>query len=140
MNRPFSYSENNQDVMVFCYTLSNFRICTILIEPLTPFDRTSRIKMYENNARSSLFCRIAKRPVVKWMPGHFSAPVKILMQRVSQGLFMRSDGLALLCRTTVTCVYRLATIGPSSIDLGRRLKQLGNYLSFVNEGIASFLF
>ena len=29
----------------------------MLIEALTPLDRTSRIKMYKNNARSSLFCR-----------------------------------------------------------------------------------
>ena len=49
--------------MVFCYILSNFRICTILIEALTPLDRTSGIKMYKNNARSSLICRIAKRSI-----------------------------------------------------------------------------
>ena len=66
-NRPFSYSEKNQnrtiDRTVFCYILSNFRICTILIEALTPLDRTSCIEMYKNNARSSLFCRIAKRSI-----------------------------------------------------------------------------
>ena len=34
---------------------------TGLIVALTPLDRTSRIGMYENNSRSSLFCRIGKR-------------------------------------------------------------------------------
>ena len=32
----------------------------IVIEPLTPLDRTSRTKLHKNNARSRLFCRIAK--------------------------------------------------------------------------------
>ena len=39
------------------------RMCTIAIEALTPLYRTSRIKLYKNNARSRLFCRIAKRSV-----------------------------------------------------------------------------
>ena len=43
-NRPFGYSEKNQNGTVFCCILSNFRMCTILIEAPTPFDRTSRIK------------------------------------------------------------------------------------------------
>ena len=38
-------------------------MCTIVIEALTPLDRTSCIKMYKNNARSRLFCRIAKRSI-----------------------------------------------------------------------------
>ena len=64
-HRPFSYSEKNQNRTVFCYILSNFRICTIPIEALTPLDRTSCIKMYnKNNARSCLFCRIAKRSIL----------------------------------------------------------------------------
>ena len=33
---------------------------TIAIEALTPLNRTSRIKLYKNIARSRLFCRIAK--------------------------------------------------------------------------------
>ena len=33
------------------------------MEALTPLDRTSLIKMYKNNARSRLFCRIAKRSI-----------------------------------------------------------------------------
>ena len=36
-------------------------MCTIVIEALTPLDRTSRIKIFKNDARSRLFCRIAKR-------------------------------------------------------------------------------
>ena len=40
-------------------------MCTILIEGLTPLNRTSCIKMYKNNARSRLFCRIAKRSIGK---------------------------------------------------------------------------
>ena len=39
-------------------------MCTIAIEALTPFNRTSRIKMYKNFARSRLFRRIAKRSIV----------------------------------------------------------------------------
>ena len=38
-------------------------MCTIPVEALTPLDRTSRIKMYKNIARSRLFCRIAKRSI-----------------------------------------------------------------------------
>ena len=37
---------------------------TIVIEASTPLNRTSRIKMYKNNARSRLFLRIVKRPTV----------------------------------------------------------------------------
>ena len=65
VNRPFSYSEKNQNRTVFCYILSNFRMCTIVKEALTQLDRTSCMKMYKNNARSSLFCRIAKRSIVE---------------------------------------------------------------------------
>ena len=36
-------------------------MCTIMIEALTPLNRTSCIKIYENSARSRLFGRIAKR-------------------------------------------------------------------------------
>ena len=63
INKPFSYSKKNQNRAVFCYILSKFRMCTILIQGLTPLDRTSCIKMYKNNSRSSLFCRIAKRSI-----------------------------------------------------------------------------
>ena len=38
-------------------------MCTIAIEALTPFNRTSRIQMYKNVARSRLFRRIAKRSI-----------------------------------------------------------------------------
>ena len=38
-------------------------MCTILIEALTPLNRTSCIKMSKNNARSRLFRRIAKRSI-----------------------------------------------------------------------------
>ena len=38
-------------------------MCTIVIEDLTPLDRTSCIKMYKDNARSRFFCRIAKRSI-----------------------------------------------------------------------------
>ena len=55
--------ENNHNRTVFCYILSNFRICPTLIKALTPLDRMSCIKMYKNNARSSLFCRIAERSI-----------------------------------------------------------------------------
>ena len=39
---------------------SNFRMCTIGMEALTPLDRTPGIKMHKNNARSSLFPTITK--------------------------------------------------------------------------------
>ena len=35
-------------------------MCAIVIEALTPFDRTPCIKLHKNNARSRLFFRIAK--------------------------------------------------------------------------------
>ena len=63
-NRPFSYSEKNQeesesnDILLI---LKNFRMCTIVIEALTPINRTSRMNIYKNSARSRLFCIIAKR-------------------------------------------------------------------------------
>ena len=58
--RPFSYSETNENRMTFCYILWNFRMCTIVIEALTLFDRASRIQnVQKNNARSRLFCKIA---------------------------------------------------------------------------------
>ena len=38
-------------------------MCTIAIEALTPLDRTLCIKMYKTNARSRLFCLIAKRSI-----------------------------------------------------------------------------
>ena len=38
-------------------------MCTTVIEALAPLDRTSRINLYKNNARSRLFCRIAKRSI-----------------------------------------------------------------------------
>ena len=45
------------------YNLKNFRMCIMVAEPLTPLDRNSRIKLYKNNARPRLFCKIAKRPI-----------------------------------------------------------------------------
>ena len=38
-------------------------MCIIGIESLTPLDRSSRIKLHKNNARSRLFCRIAKKSI-----------------------------------------------------------------------------
>ena len=38
-------------------------MCTIAIQALTPLNRTSRIKLYKNIARSRLFSRIAKRSI-----------------------------------------------------------------------------
>ena len=55
--------KKNLNRTTFVYIFKNFRICTIAIEALTPLERTSRIKMYKNIARSRLFCRIAKRSI-----------------------------------------------------------------------------
>ena len=55
--------KKNLNRTILCYILSNLRMCTIVIEALTPLDRISCIKMYKNNARSRLFCRIAKRSI-----------------------------------------------------------------------------
>ena len=38
-------------------------MCTIMIEALTPLDRTLGVKLYENIAQSRLFYRIAKRSI-----------------------------------------------------------------------------
>ena len=40
----------------------------MVIEALTPLDRVSCIKMYKNNTRSRLFCRIAKRSIAGSVP------------------------------------------------------------------------
>ena len=48
-------------------------MCTIAIEALTPFNRTLRIKMYKNIARSGLFCRIAKRSIA-WIRIYINEP------------------------------------------------------------------
>ena len=53
----------NVDRTIFHHNLLNFRICTMVIEAPTPFNRTLRIKMYKNIARSRLFRRIAKRSI-----------------------------------------------------------------------------
>ena len=52
--------KNLNRTMLYC-NLKNFRMCIIVIESLTPLDRTSRIKLYKDNARFRLFLRIAKR-------------------------------------------------------------------------------
>ena len=62
-NRLFSYSEKTSQSNDTLLYFVEFPMCTILIEALTPLDRTSRIKMYKNNARSRLFSRIAKRSI-----------------------------------------------------------------------------
>ena len=62
--RPFSYSEKNQNRTIVCHILKNVRMCTMVIEALTPLNRTSRIKLYKNNAESRPFCRIAERSIV----------------------------------------------------------------------------
>ena len=41
-----------------------------MIEALTPLDRMLRVKMYKNNARSRLFCRIAKSSIYVTDIGH----------------------------------------------------------------------
>ena len=64
-NRPFCYFERNQNRTVSGYILKDIRMCTIVLEALTPLNRTSHIKVYENNARSTLFCRIAKRSITE---------------------------------------------------------------------------
>ena len=39
-------------------------MCTEVIKALAPLNRTLCIDMYEDNARSRLFCRLAKRSIV----------------------------------------------------------------------------
>ena len=69
-NRPFSYSEKEResnDVLMHFEEFSNMhkncRTRARAMEALTPLDRTSCIKIYEINARSRLFRRIAKRSI-----------------------------------------------------------------------------
>ena len=53
---------------------------TIVIGGLTPLDQTSRMKTHENNARSRLFCRIAKTSVDNVRAESFAAhPLKMFM-------------------------------------------------------------
>ena len=60
-NRPFSYSKKESESN---YVLQHF---VEFSKALTPLDRALHIKMYENNARSRLFFRIAKRSII--IPG-----------------------------------------------------------------------
>ena len=55
--------KNQNRTMLRC-NFKNFRMCIIVIEPLTPLDRASCINLYKNNARSRLFCRMAKRSIL----------------------------------------------------------------------------
>ena len=51
-----THPESNDVMMHF----EEFGMCTIVIEVLKPFNRTSRVRIYKDNAPSRLFCRIAK--------------------------------------------------------------------------------
>ena len=55
--------KKNLNRTLFLYILQNFRMCTIVIEALTPLTRTSHTKMYLNIARSSPFYRMAKKSI-----------------------------------------------------------------------------
>ena len=55
LNTPFCYCRRSRNRTTFCFILKDFRMCTIVIEALTPLDRASCIKMYKSNARSWLF-------------------------------------------------------------------------------------
>ena len=48
--------KKNLNRKILYYILKNFRMCTIVIEVLTPLNLTSPIKMYEKNALSRLLC------------------------------------------------------------------------------------
>ena len=63
--------KKNVNRTIFHHNLSNFRICTMVIEAPAPFNRTLRIKMYKNIARSRLFCRIAKRSIILIVTSNF---------------------------------------------------------------------
>ena len=69
--------------------MKNFQICTIVVEALTPLDRTSRIKLHKSNARSRLFCRIAKRSIAGndnflHFPRHASTNTENIDERIEQ--------------------------------------------------------
>ena len=55
--------KKNVDRTIFNHIWWNFLMCTIPIEDQTTLNRSSCSKMYKNNARSRLFCRIAKRSI-----------------------------------------------------------------------------
>ena len=61
--------KKNLNRTTFVYILKNFRMCTIAVEALTPLDRTSRIKMYKDIARSRLFCRISRGSMLSQIRG-----------------------------------------------------------------------
>ena len=68
----------------------------MVIEALTPLDRTSRIKEYKNNAPSRLFCSIAKRAITPHASALAISDVggSPLLERsiYQQGHFFESDG------------------------------------------------
>ena len=80
-------------------------MCTIVIEALTPLDRTSCIKMCGNKARSRLFCRIAKRSISKY--SKFSK--KVLSCRIM--IFAKSfKGLIVYSIDKESAFYLLKTV------------------------------
>ena len=62
-SQPFCYSQKNQNGTIYCNILLNFRIRTIMMDPLTPQDGTWCTKIYEDDARARIFCRIARRSI-----------------------------------------------------------------------------
>ena len=63
-NRPFSYSEKNQNRTIFLLHFVEFsNVHNMVIEVLTPLDRALSVKSHENNARSRPSWRIAKRSI-----------------------------------------------------------------------------
>ena len=111
---------------------------TIKIEALTPLDRTSCIKMYKNNARSRLFCRIAKRSifrVVLEINPLFWNQQKVLRNNLQSQPYRKNCNLYIfrlprLCRTTsfLPLFDRPNSIGEINRFLRRMVLQNGNLL------------
>ena len=85
-----------------------------MLEALTPLDRISCIKMYKNNARSRLFCSIAKRSIAK--SDIFGSKLSDILAKIfwdrkhSQsyisGFCRDNAGLSLHCFRSFVFVYR----------------------------------
>ena len=90
---------------------------TIAIEAVTPLFRTSHINLYENIARSRLFCRIAKRSiggfVVRGSSGVCIGVLPHAARMLSPGLlaeFWASvvEGLFCFCPVRYIHMYRVS--------------------------------
>ena len=57
--RPSGYSKKESESNdILCIFMKKFRMCTIVIDALTPLNRASGVNMYKDITRFRLFCTV----------------------------------------------------------------------------------